>query len=124
MKHVILKAVYSKLVQRGAADSYINDRRLSQHQARTYRLLSDPNLDVIFNMALTSDGKSLSAYLPALRDNRCTMGPYPTNELSRDHESQVDGYVEQLSLTPRPQRVCRLNGEQLTEFRFGGPRLS
>lgn len=116
MKHVILKAVYSKLAQRDAADSFINGRRLSQHQARTYRLLSDQNLDVIFNTALTGDGKSLSAYLPALRDDRCTMGLYPTNELSRDQESQVDGYVKQLSLMPRPQRVCRLSGEQLTEY--------
>jgi CRISPR-associated endonuclease/helicase Cas3 len=116
MKHVILKAVYSKLAQRDAADSFINGRRLSQHQARTYGLLGDQNLDVIFNTALTGDGKSLSAYLPALRDNHCTMGLYPTNELSRDQESQVDGYVKQLSLTPRPQRVCRLNSEQLTEY--------
>lgn len=116
MRQVILKAVYSKLAPRDASDSFINDRRLSKHQAETYRLINDPNLDVIFNTALTGDGKSLSAYLPALRDDRCTMGLYPTNELSRDQESQVDGYVKQLSLTPRPQRVCRLSSEQLTEF--------
>jgi CRISPR-associated endonuclease/helicase Cas3 len=116
MKQVILKAVYSKLAPQDAADSFVNDRRLSQHQALTYQLLNDPNLDVVFNIALTGDGKSLSAYLPALRGDRCTMGLYPTNELSRDQEAQVDGYVEQLSLTPRPQRVCRLSGEQLTEY--------
>jgi CRISPR-associated endonuclease/helicase Cas3 len=116
MRQVTLKKVFSKLASRDAADSFINDRRLLQHQAQTYRLLSDPNLDVIFNMALTGDGKSLSAYLPALRYDRCTMGLYPTNELSRDQESQVDGYVKELSLTPRPQRVCRLSGEQLTEY--------
>jgi CRISPR-associated endonuclease/helicase Cas3 len=124
MKQVIIKTVYSKLAPRAANDSFINDRRLSQHQAETYRLINDPDLDAIFNLALTSDGKSLSAYLPALRDNRCTMGLYPTNELSRDQENQVGGYVKQLSLMPRPQRVCRLSGEQLTEFHFGGPRLS
>jgi len=116
MKRVFLKAVYSKLAPRGAAGSFINDRRLSQHQAQTYQLLGDPDLDAIFNLAVTGDGKSLSAYLPALRDNRCTMGLYPTNELSRDQESQVNGYVKQLSLAPRPQRVCRLSGEQLTEY--------
>ncbi len=44
------------------------------------------------------------------------MGLYPTNELSRDQESQVDGYVKQLSLAPHQQRVCRLSGEQLTEY--------
>jgi len=124
MRQVILKAVFSKLAPRDATDSFVNDRRLSQHQARTYQLLGDPDLDAIFNLALTGDGKSLSAYLPALRDNRCTTGLYPTNELSRDQENQVGGYVKQLSLAPRPQRVCRLSGERLTEFPFGGPRLS
>ncbi len=116
MKQVILKAVYSRLAPGDEPDSFINNRRLSQHQARTYQLVSDPNLDVIFNTALTGDGKSLAAYLPALRDNRCTMGLYPTNELCRDQENQVDGYVKQLSFAPRPQRVCRLSGEQLTEY--------
>jgi CRISPR-associated endonuclease/helicase Cas3 len=116
MKQVILKEVYSKLALAGAVGSFISDRRLSQHQAQTYQLLSDPNLDVVFNAALTGDGKSLSAYLSALRDNRCTMGLYPTNELSRDQESQVDDYIKQLSLTPRLQRVCRLSSEQLTEY--------
>ncbi|MBO0797280.1 MAG: type I-D CRISPR-associated helicase Cas3' [Blastocatellia bacterium] len=116
MKQVILKAVYSKLTTGDAIDSVINGRRLSQHQRRTYQLLSDPDLDVIFNVALTGDGKSLAAYLPALRDNRCTIGLYPTNELSRDQERQVAGYVKQLSLVPRPQRVCRLSSEQLTEY--------
>lgn len=116
MKQVKLKAVYSRLAPCDATDSLINSRRLSQHQMRTYQLLKDPNLDVIFNTALTGDGKSLAAYLPALRDNQCTMGLYPTNELSRDQESQVDGYVNQLSLVPRPQRVCRLSGQQLTEY--------
>ena len=116
MKQVNLKSVYSRLAPYDAADSFINNCRLSQHQKQTYQLLKDPNLDVIFNTALTGDGKSLAAYLPALRDNQCTMGLYPTNELSRDQESQVDSYVKQLSFAPRPQRVCRLSGEQLTEY--------
>lgn len=116
MKQVILKAVYSRLAPGDSDTSFINKRRLSQHQVRTYQLLNDPNLDVIFNTALTGDGKSLAAYLPALRDNRCTMGLYPTNELSRDQEGQIHGYVEQLSLTQNKQRVCRLSSEQLTEY--------
>lgn len=116
MKRVILKSVYSRLAPDGATSSFINQRRLSQHQARTYQLLKEPALDVVFNTALTGDGKSLAAYLPALRDNRFTMGLYPTNELSRDQESQVDNYVSQLSLTQHKQRVCRLSSEQLTEY--------
>jgi CRISPR-associated endonuclease/helicase Cas3 len=116
MKRVMLKAVFSKLAPKGEKESYINNCRLSLHQARTYQLLNDCNLDVIFNTALTSDGKSLAAYLPALRDNRCMMGLYPTNELSRDQERQVAGYVARLSLAPFKQRVCRLDAEQLTEL--------
>lgn len=116
MKQVLLKAVYSKLASSADDAGFIKGRRLSQHQAQTYQLLNDSNLDVIFNTALTGDGKSLAAYLPALRDNCCTMGLYPTNELSRDQESQVESYTEQLSLTQHKQRVCRLDSESLTEL--------
>ena len=116
MKQVILKSVYSRLAPSGSANSFISNRRLSQHQAQTYKLLKDRNLDVIFCTALTGDGKSLSAYLAALRDNCCTMGLYPTNELSRDQESQIENYVAQLSLTQQKQRVCRLSSEQLTDY--------
>lgn len=116
MKRVLLKAVYSRFAPDDVTVGFIKERRLSWHQARTYQLLNDPNLDVIFNTALTGDGKSLAAYLPALRDNRCTMGLYPTNELSRDQEGQIGSYIEQLSLATYKQRVCRLSGEQLTEY--------
>src|SRR5262245_55148080 len=116
MKRGFLKAVYSKPAPRGAAGILRTTGPLSQHQARPYQPLGDPDLDAIFNVAVTGDGKSLSAYLPALRDNRCTMGLYPTNELSRDQENQVGGYIKQLSIIPRPQRICRLSGEQLTEY--------
>lgn len=116
MKRVMLKAVFSKLAPKDGKDSYINNCRLSLHQARTYQLLNDQALDVIFNTALTGDGKSLAAYLPALRHNRHTLGLYPTNELSRDQERQVDDYVARLSFAPFKQRVCRLDAEQLTEL--------
>lgn len=115
MKSVILKAVYSRLAQPGNSGSEINGRRLSQHQVRTYELLKDPNYDVIFNSALTGDGKSLAAYLPALLNERQTMGLYPTNELGRDQERQVSSYIKDLSLAARAQRVCRLNADELTE---------
>jgi CRISPR-associated endonuclease/helicase Cas3 len=36
---------------------------LSWHQAETFKALSDPNVDVVFNTAMTGDGKSLAAYL-------------------------------------------------------------
>jgi CRISPR-associated endonuclease/helicase Cas3 len=115
MKSVILKAVYSRLAQQGDSGSEINGRYLSEHQVRTYELLKEPNYEMIFNSALTGDGKSLAAYLPALLNDRQTMGLYPTNELSRDQEGQVNSYVKHLSLAAHTQRVCRLNADELTE---------
>jgi CRISPR-associated endonuclease/helicase Cas3 len=112
MKQVTLKAVYSRLAPDAQA---IGGRRLSKHQAETYRLLNDPQLDAIFNGALTGDGKSLAACLPALLDDRPTMGLYPTNELGRDQERQVSHYVSHLSLARHKQRVVRLNADELTE---------
>jgi CRISPR-associated endonuclease/helicase Cas3 len=49
-------------------------------------------VQVIFNTALTGDGKSLAAYLPALINNHRAFGMYPTIELSRDQARQFEGY--------------------------------
>ncbi|NJO55856.1 MAG: type I-D CRISPR-associated helicase Cas3', partial [Rhodospirillales bacterium] len=39
---------------------------LSWHQVETFNALSNPNIDVVFNTAVTGDGKSLAAYLKAM----------------------------------------------------------
>ena len=36
---------------------------LAWHQVETFNALSDPEIDVVFNTAMTGDGKSLTAYL-------------------------------------------------------------
>ena len=41
--------------------------RLSWHQVETWKALNDPDVDVIFNTAMTGDGKSLAAYLRTLQ---------------------------------------------------------
>lgn len=68
-----------------------NDIRLSQHQLDTYRAVTSGAHDVIFNTALTGDGKSLSGQLPVLVNGMNTplMAMYPTNELLRDQETQL-----------------------------------
>jgi len=65
--------------------------QLSQHQVETYRALTTGDADVIFNTAMTGDGKSLAGQLPALvRDWRWpVLAMYPTNELIRDQRQQL-----------------------------------
>ena len=59
------------------------------HQAATLEAIRDPNIDVIFNTAMTGDGKSLAAYLETLLIDFLAIGLYPTNELARDQETQT-----------------------------------
>jgi len=66
--------------------------RLSEHQIRTFEAIADPQVSVIFNTAMTGDGKSLAAYLPALLDGKSILAMYPTNELIRDQKQQVGNY--------------------------------
>lgn len=67
--------------------------RLSQHQVETYRALSASNgAEVIFNTAMTGDGKSLAGQLPSLVQGwkLPLFGMYPTNELIRDQLRQAE----------------------------------
>jgi CRISPR-associated endonuclease/helicase Cas3 len=66
--------------------------RLSKHQVATYRALTAKNgPDVLFNIAITGDGKSLAGQLPSLQDGwrRKLFAMYPTNELIRDQQRQA-----------------------------------
>lgn len=64
----------------------------SRHQVETQEALREPATQVIFNTALTGDGKSLAAYLPALQEGQPLLAMYPTNELIRDQQRQVEAY--------------------------------
>ncbi|HBE16639.1 MAG TPA: type I-D CRISPR-associated helicase Cas3' [Cyanobacteria bacterium UBA11149] len=88
---------------------------LSWHQAETFKLLQDPNIDVIFNTAMTGDGKSLAAYLAAMTNRTYTLAMYPTNELARDQEKQVAGYKAKFKPEYDPQ-IYRLNAAILEDF--------
>ncbi|MYH80310.1 type I-D CRISPR-associated helicase Cas3', partial [Candidatus Poribacteria bacterium] len=67
---------------------------LREHQVKTFDAIRDPDIDVVFNTAMTGDGKSLAAYLPALTENKSILAMYPTNELIKDQERQVQDYCQ------------------------------
>jgi CRISPR-associated endonuclease/helicase Cas3 len=74
--------------------------RLLKHQVATWKAINDPDIDVIFNTAMTGDGKSLAAYLPAfLEEHQHIIAMYPTNELILDQHASLAKYQELLSLS-------------------------
>lgn len=111
--------VYSRLTDPSEVPGEVAARlppgwRLSKHQVETYQALTGGDADVILNTAMTGDGKSLAAYLPALIDDRWhAFGMYPTIELSRDQERQFEHYVLEFK---RPLPFYSLWGEKLTHF--------
>ncbi|GAK61497.1 DEAD/DEAH box helicase-like protein [Candidatus Vecturithrix granuli] len=96
------KAVYSKpagpeLMREAGIELPEAYTTLSQHQALTLKYLRDPEIDVIFNTAMTGDGKSLAAYLPVLKAENpedSVLAMYPTKALIFDQMAQVKKYQQ------------------------------
>lgn len=110
---ITLKSVYScPALETLQGVNLPKDWSLSWQQAETLAALRDPNIDVVSNRSMTSDGKSLAAYLDTLQGNCTAMGLYPTNELARDQEIQIEKYIKTFQPKVKP-RVARLSGEQL-----------
>ena len=87
--------------------------KLAWHQVETLLALRDPDVDVVFNTAMTGDGKSLAAQLEVLQGNNiAAIALYPTNELARDQELQTKQYIEAFEPSNEP-RVTRLSGALL-----------
>ncbi len=76
----------------------IGEVRLLKHQVETWEAFKDPNVDVIFNVAMTGDGKSLAAYLPTFRDEKNVISMYPTNELVQDQRNALPRYEQRLHI--------------------------
>ncbi|MEO8893872.1 MAG: type I-D CRISPR-associated helicase Cas3', partial [Coleofasciculaceae cyanobacterium] len=113
---ITLKPVYSCPASETPKDVNLPDGwSLSWHQAETFEALQDSSVDVVFNTAMTGDGKSLAAYLPAMTNRTWTLAMYPTNELARDQEKQVRGYKEKFNPQNDPQ-IYRLNAAILEDF--------
>jgi CRISPR-associated endonuclease/helicase Cas3 len=89
-----------------------NGWRLSWHQMETLKALQDPHIDVVFNTAMTGDGKSLAAYLDILQGDCHAIALYPTNALASDQKNQVHDYIEHFQ-PPNAPRVNRLSGPEL-----------
>lgn len=98
---VNLLPLYSRLVDSSATAG------VSWHQQTTWDLLSDPNVDVVINTAMTGDGKSYAAF--GAYPNGGVMALYPTNELVRDQQRQLQNYQQQ-------HRVQRLTGWDLEQW--------
>ncbi|MBD2566360.1 type I-D CRISPR-associated helicase Cas3' [Anabaena lutea] len=107
-----LKPVYSQTVPTPEGVKLPENWCLSWHQLETLKALRDPNIDVVFNTAMTGDGKSLAAYLQVLQGEFSAIGLYPTNELARDQEAQIQGYIDIFEPENNP-RVVRLSGADL-----------
>jgi CRISPR-associated endonuclease/helicase Cas3 len=87
--------VYSRLADNQDIPSLLQGKappafRLLKHQVQTYHGLTAGDVDVLINIAMTGDGKSLAAQLPTLIDNRALMAMYPTNELIGDQIHQFE----------------------------------
>lgn len=87
--------VYSKLAETAPPEfegQLPQGWRLSQHQVETYLALTGGEYDVVFNTAMTGDGKTLAGQLPALLDpiEESLLAMYSTNELIRDQDKQLD----------------------------------
>lgn len=95
MLKINIKPTYSKLANSEEVKSLgLNlppDWSLSQHQVDTYKAFLNPEIKVIFNTAMTGDGKSLSAYLP-LSNGSYPIAMYPTNELIIDQNKNLKKY--------------------------------
>ncbi|MEH2061344.1 MAG: type I-D CRISPR-associated helicase Cas3' [Nostoc sp.] len=109
---ITLKPVYSQTVPTPDEVKLPKDWLLSWHQAETLKALRRQDIDVVFNTAMTGDGKSLAGYLDILQRHSPVLGLYPTNELARDQEKQIKGYIEQFQPEHKP-RVNRLSGQEL-----------
>ena len=114
MNPIKVLPVYSRLSQSDPIIGVPAGISLREHQVKTYNAIRDPNIDVVFNTAMTGDGKSLAAYLHALTQGKAILAMYPTNELIKDQERQVQDYCQWFA-----QHIAcdKMFSESLTELR-------
>ena len=118
---IVTLPVYSKLADNQDVPPELKVRipagwHLSAHQVATYQALKNGNADVVFNVAMTGDGKSLAGQLPALAEDhpRSLLAMYPTNELISDQLRQIE---QALPLWKRDDlRPARLDARRLDEL--------
>ena len=109
-----IKPVYSELASPEESNKYTGKLQLARHQLETLAAYNDPDVDIIFNTAMTGDGKTLAAYLPALLNGRRVMAAYPTNELIRDQKRSLDAKLSLFSY--RSDAIKEMNGGEITRL--------
>ncbi|RKU22809.1 type I-D CRISPR-associated helicase Cas3' [Candidatus Poribacteria bacterium] len=114
MNPIKVLPVYSRLSQSDPIAGVPSELSLREHQVKTYDAICDPDVDVVFNTAMTGDGKSLAAYLPGLVDNRRVLAMYPTIELILDQLEQIKSYCKKFNRDITPE--CMFS-EHLYELR-------
>ncbi|MFQ6120958.1 MAG: type I-D CRISPR-associated helicase Cas3' [Methanosarcinales archaeon] len=111
---VITQPVYSKY---GKCNLKLpSGYKLYTHQIETIECFQDDEVDVIFNISMTGDGKTLASYLPVLvgeENASAVIGMYPTNELIKDQCSQVQTYIEEFNAK---KSICNVYSERITEL--------
>ena len=114
MNPIKVLPVYSRLTKSNPIANIPIGLSLREHQVKTFNAIRDPNIDVVFNTAMTGDGKSLAAYLPALTEGKSILAMYPTNELIKDQERQVQDYCQSFA-----QHIAcdKMFSESLSELR-------
>lgn len=94
----------------------ITQIKLATHQKAVWDALKDPDISIVFDTALTGDGKTLAALLPAFYESQ-NLGKglfaYPTNELIRDQAKQVEEWNKWLSLAVQSHQ---LNSQTLADL--------
>ncbi len=114
MNPIKVLPVYSRLSQSDPITGVPSELSLREHQVKTFDAIRDPDVDVVFNTAMTGDGKSLAAYLPSLLSNHRVLAMYPTNELILDQRKQMKSYCEMFNRDITPE--CMFS-EHLYELR-------
>lgn len=117
MSQIKTLPVYSRVAPQKELPSAIQNRlpdrwQLSEHQQVTYEVMQSGDYDVVFNTAMTGDGKSLAAYLPTLLHSVPLLAMYPTNELARDQELQLPTIKERWNGRFRHERITAARLEE------------
>jgi len=98
--------------------------QLHKHQVETWQAFHDPEVDVIFNVAMTGDGKSVAGYLPAFKDGKHVIAMYPTNELIRDQLQALPSYEQRLNIRlPKHQSMYSAKISELMRIHDTAHRL-
>ena len=76
MNPIKVSPVYSRLSESDPIARVPADISLREHQVKTFDAIRDPNVDVVFNTAMTGDGKSpccLSSSINRKQINPCNV---------------------------------------------------